>query len=546
MTDRPCLPQRATENERALRARTLFAQREQYQWVHAPGQPPYCRGVPPDEVFDQAKRVRMQLTLANSVVDLFLARLRGIGARDDTVASFDRYYTLSKRPAVAARWASDEEVARQRLDGVNPILIRAISELPEGFPVTEDQLRCVLPSGSIVTALLGDGRVFLLDYEEIYGLPLVMGRFQVAPRALFWVDDSRRLMPLAIQLGQTPEEAPTVFTPADDYWLWRLACAHLQCADGTYHEIIAHLGRTHLFAETFWVAACRTLPAQHPLYVLLRPHFTGTIQINELARTRLIVPGGPIDESIAVGSEGALTLLARDYAKWSFEQFDPLQGLVARGVMDVERLPGYHYRDDTVLLYGIIRRYLDALLRIFYPDDDAVRQDDELQDWVRELAADAGGRVQGLPLVNGQLARFEDLHQILSVLIFVASCEHAAVNNGQYAQFGYIPNTPGAMYLPPPTTHDPRIEANFVYALPPFAAVAQQLTLVALLSESTPTPLGDYPDDFFLGVPEALAVVDRFRADLADAGVEIAARNAALSVPYWCMEPHRIGRSTAI
>jgi hypothetical protein len=195
------------------------------------------------------------------------------------------------------------------------------------------------------------------------------------------------------------------------------------------------------------------LPAQHPIYELLRPHFTGTIQINAAARTRLIAPGGPIDESIAVGSEGALTLLARTTAQWSFEQFDPIRGL---------------------------------------------------------------------------------------------EVEHAAVKNGQYAQFGYIPNTPGALYLPPPEDHQARSEANFVYALPPFRAVGQQLRLVAMLSEKTPTPLGAYPEDFFQGGPEALVVIDRFRDDLAQAGVDIAARNRTLDVPYRYLQPHLVGRSIAI
>jgi hypothetical protein len=546
MISRLCLPQFADSNNRTLRARTLFAQRETYQWVHAPGQPPYCRGLPPGEAFGRMKQLRMRLDLVESAIDYGLARLRRLRGRNDRVARFRRYHTLDGLPPVAKRWFSDQEFARQRIAGINPLLIRRADAIPENFPVTDEILHPVLPQGVTVKALLDQRRLFIQDYHEIAGLPLVMGRFQTAPIGLFWLDERRRLMPLAIQLGQSPEEAPVIFTPRDDRWLWLMARAHFQCADGTFHEVVAHLGRTHLFVETFWVATCRTLPAQHPLYALLRPHFFGTVAINYAARNTLIAPGGPIDESVAVGSEGALTLLARDYANWSFEQFDPVTQIEARGVADPDLLPGYYYRDDALALHRIIRTYVNDLLRVFYRSDEDVRGDMELQHWARELAAEHGGRVKGLPLHGGGLERFEDLHRIVSQLLFVCSIEHAAVNNGQYDQFGYIPNTPGAMYLPPPVDLGERSEANFVYALPPPYSVFQQLTLVHLLSEETTTPLGSYPEDFFQGVPEAQAVVDRLRDDLDQAGHQIIARNRRLDVPYRYLEPPKVARSINI
>jgi hypothetical protein len=543
MTAHLLLPGSATPDQRALRARTLFAQREAYQWVHAPGQPPFCRGIPEGESFGKMKQVRLKLDLAESVANLAIAAVRRLRGGNDTIASFKRYYSLPAMPDVARRWASDREFARQRLDGINPLLIRRADEIPESFPVTEATVEGLLPAGTTLAGLLDRRRLFIQDYGAIAGLPKVFGRFQTAPIALFWVDDQRRLMPLAIQLGQSPAEAPIIFTPKDEHWVWLTARAHVQCADGTYHEIVAHLARTHLFVETFWVATCRALPAQHPIYALLRPHFEGTIAINNAARNTLIAPGGPIDESIAVGSEGSLTLVAREYANWTFQDFDPVAQIEARGVGDADLLPGYHYRDDALALYQVIRTYVHDLLRIFYPSDEEVRADEELQDWVATLAADEGGRVKGLPLSDHKLQRFEDLHLIIARLLFVCSVEHAAVNNGQYDQFGYIPNTPGAMFLPPPEDRTPRSEANFVYALPPPYAVGQQLTLVHLLSERTETPLGTYPDDFFQGVPRAQAAVDRFSDDLAQVGLRIAERNRSLEVPYRYLAPHLVARS---
>ncbi len=541
-----CLPQVASPDGEALRARTLFAQRETYAWVQAPGQPPFCRGLPPGEAFGPLKEWGLRLGVAVGVLDLGIAALRGLSGGGDRVASFGRYYSLWPKPAVAKRWTQDREFARQRLDGINPTLIALATEIPEHFPITDETLRGLLPDRVTLAGLLAERRLFLLDYREIAGLPLVLGRFQVAPMALFWVDEAGVLMPLAIQLGQSPAQAPTIYTPKDEHWLWLTARTHVQCAEGTYHEILAHLARTHLFVETFWVAACRTMPAQHPIYELLKPHFGGTIAINNAARGTLIAPGGPIDESIAAGAEGCLDLLARDYATWSFERLNPIGSLAARGLDDPTVLPGFHYRDDALALFRVLGTYVRDLLGVFYPDDETLRADAEIQAWARELAAPDGGRVKGLPLTDGGFARVADLHRVLAEVLFCCSVEHSAVNNGQYDQFGYIPNTPGALYLPPPRDRTPSCEATFVYGLPPAFAVGEQLELVHLLSQATSTPLGTYPDGFFQGVPQAQAAVDRLRADLADLARSIATRNRGLEVPYRYLEPGRIGRSINI
>lgn len=543
---RLCLPGSANPFERAERERHLFAQRQNYRWVHAPGQPPFCKGVPPGEAFSKTKSRLMSLDLAGSIADMALAVVLRLFKHNDTVASFKRYYPIRPIPDVADRWMKNEEFARQRLDGINPFLIALATEIPEKFPVTDDVLRGVLPEGLSLERLLAERRLFLLDYEILQGLEALFGRFCVAPICLFWKDDAGRLMPLAIQLGQSPGEAKTIFTPKDDHWTWLLARTFVQSAEGSYHEVVAHLTRTHLAMETFWVAACRTLAPQHPLHALLQPHFTGTVEINDLARNKLIAPGGPIDESIAIGAEGSLTLVGLAYDRWTFASNDPVKDLEDRGVLSAELLPHYHYRDDALALYGAIRQYVHDLLRAYYAGDADVQQDGELQAWARELASEDGGRVKGLPLSDGAIGSFDQLHDIVAQVIYSCSVEHAAVNNGQYAQFGWIPNTPGALYLPPPIDRAERSEANFVYALPDAYGVGQQLTLVHLLSEKTLTPLGDYPDAFFSGVMPVRYALDRFRANLDDIGRAIQKRNEGLDVPYEYLEPWRVGRSIAI
>ncbi len=543
---RICLPGSATPFERAERERTLFTQRQTYQWVHAPGMPPHCSGVPLGECFSAEKRFSMALTVVESVADLAMAAMTRLFKNLSTVDSFKLYYPLRPIPEVAKRWELDEEFARQRLDGINPLLIRLAERIPDNFPVTDALLRGVLPPDTTLADLLSQRRLFLQDYEILQGLEPTFGRFCVAPMCLFWLNPEGQLMPLAIQLGQSAEEAKTIFTPQDEHWTWLLARSFVQSADGSYHEIVAHLTRTHMVMESFWVAACRTLPAQHPLYVLLASHFSGTIEINHAARTSLLAPGGPIDESIAIGARGCLTLLGLAYARWSFADTNPVTDLRQRGLLSADVLPHYHYRDDALQLFDAIGIYVRELLRCYYADDASVLQDQELQHWARELGSADGAAVRGLPFDGGAVASFDVLCDLVAQIVFNCSVEHAAVNNGQYAQFGWIPNTPGSMYLAPPTDKGPRNEANFVYALPDGCGVGQQLTLVQLLSRRTRHPLGCYPDGFFSGVTPVRDAIDRFRARLDDIGRAIQTRNKQLAVPYVFLEPWQVARSIAI
>jgi hypothetical protein len=375
---------------------------------------------------------------------------------------------------------------------------------------------------------------------------LNIGCYLSAAMGLFWVDQLGRLMPLAIQLGQSPSTAPVIFTPANERWVWLTARTFFQEADGNHHEVVAHLTRTHLVMETFWVAACRALPPQHPIAELLRPHFTGTIAINDEARATMLAPGGPIDHVLAVGSEGAFWLIDQEYRKWSFDQWNPREEMARRGVLDPERLPSYHYRDDALRLFDAIGAYVRDLMAVFYKGDDDVRGDWELQTWIAELESGDGGRIRGLPTHDGRLRTLGALWDLLQQLIYLVSVEHAAVNNGQYDQFGYIPNTPGAMFLPAPTDDSLINEAEYVYFLPMPGGVEEQIGMVELLSEPTLTPLGSYGDTFFQSSPEARLAVDRFQARLSEVQVGIEERNTTLAVPYDYLVPARVGRSIAI
>ena len=351
-------------------------------------------------------------------------------------------------------------------------------------------------------------------------------------------------MPIAIQLGQKPNGAESVFTPKDEFWLWQTAKTYVQSADGQYQEAISHLLRTHMVLETIAVSTHRQLGIGHPVHKLLIPHFRFTMAINHAARNKLLAHDGPIDNVFAMGVDGGFDLIEKVWKhSWTFDDYDLEKDLKNRGVDDPEQLPGYHYRDDARKLESAIHEFVGSVVRHFYKSNEDVAADFELQSWTRELADPTEGNLRGFPT---ELGSVDQVISLLTTIIFTASGGHSSTNNGQYEMYGYIPNVPGAMYAPPPTRKDSCSEQTLADALPKGKFAGQQIATAHLLSEPTEDPLGNYRPAFFAGHREVEPMMKQFQRQLFEISQSNEARNEALEVPYTYLDPKRIYPSVEI
>lgn len=540
-----CLPQDEPAEDVRLRRDELITQKQIYEFETGTGMPPYVKRMPVSEDFTVAKGRGMIKDLAFGVLNGIISRVETLTSRRNELSVFDRYYPLWTEPSVCQRFMSDLEFGRQRLNGVNPVLIRRCDQIPEKLPVTEEMVSGLLDEGVTLQSAAAGGKLYLLDHEAIGGIDASNGYLAV-PVSLFYSNVHGQLLPIAVQLEQRPGPEAPVFTPKDPFWLWTTVKAYVQAADATFHEVASHLLRTHLVMEPFGVAGRRQVHPRHPVFQFLVPHFHATIAINHSARTKMLAPGGPIDKTMAPGAAGCIELLKREYAKWDFSVCDLPLDLANRGVDDPEKLPGYHYRDDALLMWAAIDRYVSAFVDLWYPDDDKITDDWELQGWFAELASKEGGSVRGLP-EGGAVTTRENLKLVLTRLMFTCTAEHSSVNNGQYDMFGYPPNVPGAMYRPWPTNKDdPLSEADFVSRLPNHSKCDAQMEMVHLLSQPTRYKIGDFERPYFHGVPEMWRLVSEFRDELAQISASIRKRNQRLEVPYTYLDPAQISESIAI
>ena len=83
--------------------------------------------------------------------------------------------------------------------------------------------------------------------------------------------------------------------------------------------------------------------------------------------TDLVERDGWVDKAMMIGREGMFTIVARKWAKWHLQEDGNLmKDLNRRGVDKPGVLPNYYYRDDAILLWVAIERYVTPIVNHYY------------------------------------------------------------------------------------------------------------------------------------------------------------------------------------
>ncbi|XP_043756863.1 polyunsaturated fatty acid lipoxygenase ALOX15B [Cervus elaphus] len=539
------------------RREELQARREAYGWkTYIPGWPrclneETVKNLNLNIKYSVAKNTTFYLRGGSALAELKLKGLLDRKGLWKSLQEMRRVFNFRKTPAVEyvfEHWQEDAFFAYQFLNGLNPVLIRRCHYLPKNFPVTDAMVAPVLGPGTSLQAELEKGSLFLVDYGLLAGVRtnVINGRpqFSTAPMTLLYQRPGRGpLLPLAIQLSQTPGPNSPVFLPSDDKWDWLLAKTWVRNAEFSIHEALTHLLQAHLVPEVFALATLRQLPHCHPLFKLLIPHTRYTLHINTLGRELLIAPGQVVDRSTGLGIGGFSELIQKNMEQLNYSALCLPDDIRARGVEDI---PDYYYRDDGMQIWGAVELFVSEMIDIYYPSDESVRNDSELQAWVWEIFSEGflGRESSGLPSTLGTR---EALIQYVTMVIFNCSAKHSAVSAGQYDFGAWMPNLPPTMQLPPPTSKGQARLEGFLATLPPVNATCDVVTALWLLSKEPGDrrPLGTYPDEHFIEEAPRRSIT-AFQSRLAEISRDIQERNRGLALPYPYLDPPLIENSVSI
>ncbi|KAH9602547.1 hypothetical protein KSS87_020897 [Heliosperma pusillum] len=426
-------------------------------------------------------------------------------------------------------WMRDDEFARQFIAGVNPGSIERMTSFPPVSKLDPEQHGPVESAlkeehilgyldGMSVQEALDANRLYIVDYHDIY-LPFLDrinaqdGRKAYATRTVFFLTSVGTLKPIAIELslphsGHNSKSKRVVHPPVDatTNWKWQIAKAHVCANDAGVHQLVQHWLRTHATLEPFILSAHRRLSSMHPIYKLLEPHMRYTLHINAIARQSLISCGGVIEECFTPGRY-AMEISAAAYKSWRFDLQGLPSDLIRRGIAVPDStqphglkllIKDYPYAADGLLIWDAITKWVRDYVNHYYTEPSLVSEDRELQSWYDEAV-----RFGHADLSNAswwpELKTPEDLTKILTILIWLASAQHAALNFGQYPYGGYAPNRPVLMRRLIPDENDPEYasfladpQKFYFTALPSVLQTSKFIAVIDTLSTHS-------PDEEYLG-----------------------------------------------
>ncbi|KAB2630176.1 linoleate 9S-lipoxygenase 5 [Pyrus ussuriensis x Pyrus communis] len=370
-------------------------------------------------------------------------------------------------------WRTDEEFAREMLAGLNPVTIRRLKEFPPASKldrkaygdqtslITKENIAHNLKGLSIDQAI-DENRLFILDHHD--SIMPYLRRINTtstkayASRTLLFLQDDGTLKPLAIELSLPHPNGDQfgctgkVYTPSSqgvESSIWQLAKAYVAVNDTGYHQLISHWLRTHAVMEPFIIATNRQLSVLHPIYKLLHPHFRDNMNVNALARQVLINASG-ILETTVFPAKFSMEWSSAMYKNWVFPEQALPADLIKRG-MAVEDsssshgvrllIEDYPYAADGLEIWSAIKTWVKDYCSFYYKADETVQKDSELLSWWKELHEEGHGDKKDEPWWPKMQTR-EELIESCTIIIWIASAYHAAINFGQYPYGGYPPNRP--------------------------------------------------------------------------------------------------------
>ncbi|EOY11314.1 PLAT/LH2 domain-containing lipoxygenase family protein, putative [Theobroma cacao] len=213
-----------------------------------------------------------------------------------------------------------------------------------------------------------------------------------------------------------------VYTPMEhgvEGSIWQFAKAFVAINDCAHHQLISHWLNTHAVLEPFVIATNKQLSVVHLICKLLHPHFRDTMTINALARELLVNAGGVIKITFCSGKY-SMEMSSEIYKSWNFFDQALPSDLKKRGIAvdDTNSLHGlrllikdYPYAVDGLKIWFAIEKWVRDYCSFYYKTDGMVQQDPELI-------------------------------ESCTIIIWIASAPHAAVNFGQFAYAGYSLNRP--------------------------------------------------------------------------------------------------------
>lgn len=452
--------------------------------------------------------------------------------------------------AMREHFLDNKYLGYQRVAGMNPVVLEGVNEqnpLPSTFKITAEVLGM---SEEEYALAYDDKRFYMTDYSMLKPLCDNPGevdgsRKYVMPAiALYYMEDDGILSIKAVQLDVTEdtdqEGLNPIIAPNDERW--NMARTYLQAADGTHQELWTHATRIHYVLESVIMVSWRQLGKNHPLLALLKPHLELTLSVNVNPLFEKSADGTipSFGKMFACDNDALVAFMGEGMKSYSFKEFIFPTELANRHVTDPRLV--YPYRDDGLLMWEEIKRFVGDYLHFWYKTNEDVTQDYELQNWAVELGGARSENHCGLTDFPIEFENVEQLIDVVAHIIFIATAHHSSVHYPQYECAGFAPNLPFSAYVAPMV--DPKYyqdEEDLVKFFPPYTQALEQ-AFIFYFTNFKVNRIGKYEDVS----KEIMPIIKQHQSNLERIHQKIEKRNQDRLYHYSHMDPVNVPNSVTV
>ncbi|KAK6360878.1 hypothetical protein TWF730_006994 [Orbilia blumenaviensis] len=397
-----------------------------------------------------------------------ISKLGGLKTLDDYTKLYDHWKETTAptgvSPGSLKNYRQDLFFSMQRLS-TNPYALQRLFP-GEDLPFIVDDTIAVGLTGRKLTKLLSEGRLFYVDHSGIRHFETEKpANYAGGCDAYFYISPSDgQFLPLAIRANY---DSDLIYSPYDTPDDWMLAKMMFN-ADDLFMAQFYHFSGSHYVTEAVYQAAIRTLSEEHPILAVLKRLMYGAFGIRPLAVSVLFAKGGVIDQHF--GYSGRAAEVYSDYL-YTSGIAGAVQGnyfktnLRGRGLIDFEEGPPlkhFPFYEDALPIWNAMRTFMTVLVNTYYPDNNAITNDDELMQWVDE--ANGPAKVVDFPTREIMTTRAKLIDLLTHMAHLVSTAHHVVNTNAIITIGGVLPLNPGGLSRPIPTTKGVK---NIVKYLPP-------------------------------------------------------------------------------
>uniref|UniRef100_UPI00358F2F5D polyunsaturated fatty acid 5-lipoxygenase-like n=1 Tax=Myxine glutinosa TaxID=7769 RepID=UPI00358F2F5D len=432
------------------------------------------------------------------------------------------------------RWKEDAFLGYQYLNGANPFALQRCKAPLDKMPVTDTMVAPSLKRSLTLEQEMQEGNIYIVDFKYFHGIEADCKTQSenmtiAAPVCMLYCTPEGELLPIAIQLNQEPGEDNPIFLPSDSETDWLLAKLWLQHANFVTHFTMMYV-YMRCTTEVFTVALMRCLTTGHPLYKLLKPYVKYTLDEAIALRRFAMCEGGYMDQYTTFGREEFLQLKTNIFKDFNYDFLCFPKNLENRGVDD---LPNFHFRDDGMKLWNVIKSFVSEIIDIYYKSDGDVVHDDELQEWIKEI-------FEGFLSLEstGVPSRFTNvlaLKDFLAAAIFTFTAIHSSFYGSMFDWYAWIYINPYIMRRPVLTEKNTTNMADVMETIPDVGSTSFFLAYMSHTSKIVEkVPLGHDTEQYF-GDKASLAAYKRFQETLEklQEHLDIVDEQRPVSYPYF-------------